>query len=66
MINLFKTNRLWLCVSMLLLVVVCCKTKPLPDNTHQEQSVEQPRPATEKQTDSLKTLLDEQRKQKKK
>lgn len=62
MIKLFKPNHLWLLVSLAAIAISACKTKPTPKP--EAPIIEQPRPATEYQTDSLKKVLDEQRKQK--
>lgn len=62
MIKLFKPNHLWLLVSLAAIAISACKTKPTPKP--EAPVIEQPRPLTEYQTDSLKKVLDEQRKQK--
>jgi hypothetical protein len=62
----FFNKKLWCITSVLVLVYGGCRSKDkfAPKDTENEV-IEQPKPVTESQTDSLKKVLDEQRRLKK-
>jgi hypothetical protein len=56
----FTSRNLWLAISLATIMVGSCKSQSAPEQK-QEEVIEQPKPATEAQTDSLKRMLDQQR-----
>lgn len=62
----FFNKKLWYITSILVLVYVGCRSKEKSATKDTEPAVvEQPKPVMESQTDSLKRVLDEQRRLKK-
>lgn len=58
-IKRYNNTNLWLAISVLLFLMVTCKSKVQQQNN--QQTIEQPKPASESQTDSLKNVLDKKR-----
>lgn len=59
-------KKLWFTISALLFIYIGCKSKQKPAiKEDQSAEMEHPKPAMEQQTDSLKRVLDEQRRLKK-
>lgn len=62
----FFNKKLWFITSIVVLVYVSCKSKEkLASKEPEPRVLEHPKPAMEQQTDSLKKVLDEQRRLKK-
>ncbi|MES2560643.1 MAG: hypothetical protein V4590_12940 [Bacteroidota bacterium] len=60
------SKKLWFITSVIILVCVSCKSKEKSAGKEPEpRGIEQPKPVMEPQTDSLKKVLDEQRRLKK-
>lgn len=60
---LFNRKKLWLVISIIILVWTwACKSKKTQSPDSGQQTIENPKPVTDHQTDSLKRALDEKRK----
>lgn len=61
--RLFNRKKLWLVISLFILVGTgACKSKKTTSPDSEQPTIESPKPVTEYQTDSLKKALDEKRK----